>query len=56
MGMRKHARSGCHRGNTKSPRFRHAQKLEVEKIEIKDRGKIREPSSSVSELFEKYKP
>jgi len=51
IGMKKHAKSGCHRGNTKDPKFRHAQRLEAERNEIKDRSRIRDPKTSVKDLF-----
>jgi hypothetical protein len=51
IGMRKHARSGSHRGNTKRPKFRHTQRLEAERNEIKDRSRIRDPKTSIKDLF-----
>ena len=52
MGMKKHGKSGCHRGNTKSPKFRHVQRLEAEKNEIKDKSRIRDPKKNMKELFQ----
>ncbi len=51
FGMKKHGKSGCHRGNTKSPKFRHVARIEAEHNEIKDRSRIREPKASIKELF-----
>lgn len=48
MGMHKHGVSGK---PGKSPRFKHWLKREVEKGAIKRRGAIRNPKSSVKELF-----
>lgn len=51
IGMKKHGKSGCHRGNTKSPKFRHVQRLEAERNEVKDRSRLRDPKESIRELF-----
>jgi hypothetical protein len=48
MGMAKHRKAGH---TTKSPRFRHAMKLEAERNERKDRSRIREPKKNVKDLF-----
>jgi putative transposase len=48
MGMHKH---GTHGHSGKSPKLRHAMKRQSEKDEIKDRSRIRNPSSSVHDLF-----
>jgi hypothetical protein len=50
MGSKKHAQSGH---PTQSPKFRFMKKLEAEKNEIKDRSRIKDPKSSVQELFKK---
>ena len=49
MGSRKHGKHGI---SGKSPRFRHAMKREAEKNERKQRSRIRDPKSSVRELFD----
>jgi hypothetical protein len=46
MGSRKHAKSGH---ATKSPRFRFAVKLEAERNSVKNKKRITDPKSSVSE-------
>lgn len=51
IGPHKHAKSGCHRGNPKGPKLRHAMKREAERNEIKDRSGIRDPKGSIKELF-----
>jgi hypothetical protein len=48
MGSRKHAKSGH---ATKSPRFRFAAKIEAERQGVKSKRAIRDPKSSVAELF-----
>jgi hypothetical protein len=53
FGMTKHGRSGH---ATRSPRFRFLQKLEAEKIDRKDRSRIKDPKRSVEELFHPRKP
>ena len=50
MGMSKHRKSGH---TTKSPKFRFQQKLEAEKNERKDNTRIKDPKSSIKELFKK---
>jgi hypothetical protein len=50
MGSQKHGRSG-HSG--KSPKFRHATKMEAEHNEIRDKSRIKDPKNSVAELFKK---
>lgn len=50
MGSHKHGVSGH---ATKSPRARFLERLEAEKNERKDHSRIREPKTSVKELFEK---
>lgn len=50
MGMAKHRRSGH---ATKSPKVRHAAKIEAERNERKDRTRIRDPKGSVTEVFKK---
>lgn len=49
MSLHKHYVAGH---ASKSPRFRHALKREAEANERKDRSRLREPKSSVKELFE----
>lgn len=51
VGMKKHGKSGSHRGNTKSPKFRHVQRLEAERTEIKDKSRLKDPKESIKELF-----
>jgi hypothetical protein len=46
MGSRNHAKSGH---ATKSPRFRFAIKLEAERNSVKNKKRITDPKSSVSE-------
>lgn len=48
MGNHKHAISGH---ATKSPKLRAHMKREAEKDERKDRSRIKDPKSSVDELF-----
>jgi hypothetical protein len=48
MGMAKHRKSGR---ATKSPKFRHQMKMAAEAQERKDKSRIREPKSSITELF-----
>jgi hypothetical protein len=50
MGMTKHRLSGH---TTKSPRFRFHQKMEAEKDDRKDTSRIKNPKSSVQELFKR---
>lgn len=48
MGIAKHRKSGH---TTKSPKMRHAMKLEAERNERKDRTRIKEPKNKVKDLF-----
>ena len=50
MGSHKHYISGV---ATQSPRYRHNMKREAELNERKDRSRIRDPETSVTELFKK---
>lgn len=50
MGMHKHGTSGR---APKSPKAKHAMKREAEANSIKATGRIKDPKSSVSELFKK---
>ena len=48
MGMKKHGTSGR---APKSPKLKHAMKREAEKTSIKATGRIKDPKTSVAELF-----
>jgi hypothetical protein len=48
MGNAKHRKSGH---ATKSPKLRHAQKREAERDVRSDRSRIKDPKSTISELF-----
>lgn len=50
MGMSKHRTAGH---TTKSPKLRHAMKMIAERDVRKDRKGIRDPKSSVKELFKR---
>lgn len=50
MGIIKHRKSGH---TTKSPKFRHAMKIEAEKDVRLDKTRIKSPYQSVGELFKK---
>jgi hypothetical protein len=50
MGTRKHGKSGH---ATKSPRLRHAMRLEAERNERKDRSQIKRPFDSVKDMFKR---
>lgn len=48
IGMGKHRKSGV---SGKSPKFRHQAKLDAERNEKKDTSRIKEPKTSVKDLF-----
>ena len=48
MGTAKHRKSGY---SGKSPKYRFLTKLDAEKNEIKDKSRIKNPKSSIKELF-----
>ena len=52
MGSHKHGTLGI---ATQSPRYRHNMRREAELNEIKDRSRIHEPVSNVTELFKRKK-
>lgn len=50
IGSKKHGRSG-HAPH--SPKFLHQRKLEAERTSIKDNSRIKNPKSTINELFNK---
>jgi hypothetical protein len=52
IGSHKHGTSGR---APKSPRLRHAMKLDAERSEIKDTHRIKDPQTSIKDLFGKLR-